>query len=447
MIENFHKLIPGFVKSRLAGRQHLKDIIANTGWLFADKILRMGVGLLVNIWVVRYLGPEKFGMLSYAMAFVALFSALATLGLDGIVIRDLVRQPDSSSEILGSAFLLRVLSALVMVAVSVLAISGVRYGDSMTLVLVAIIAAGTLFQATDVIDFWFQSKVMSKYAVVARNSAFLIAATVKISLILSHATLIAFGWVALLETALASLGLIIAYHRQREKMLSWKGSVARCRDLLSNSWPLILSGISVAVYMKIDQVMLGNMAGNQAVGIYSSATKISEIWYFIPMTIVSSVFPSIIHAKETNEELYYRRIQRLFSLMAALSLSIAVPMTFLSTWFVTLLYGVNFAAAGPVLAIHIWASLFVFYGVAQGPWDLTENLTKLALFRITAGALLNIVLNIFLIPAHGALGAAVATVLSQACAAFLLNATHKKTRPIFFSQLRAIMFIRYLRGI
>jgi len=447
MTNIFQRFIPGFFRTRIESRQNLKGIVANTGWLFADKILRMGVGLVVNIWVVRYLGPERFGVLSYATAFVALFTALATLGLDGIVVRELVRRPSASVEILGSAFLLRFSSALIMILATVLATSFVRPGDSTILILVAIIASGTLFQATDVIDFWFQSQVMSKYTVIARNAAFLLSACIKVVLILGHAPLISFGWVALLEVILASAGLLIAYRRSGERIFSWRGSAICCRNLLSNSWPLILSGISVAVYMKIDQVMLGDMAGNQAVGIYSSATKISEIWYFIPMTIVSSVFPSIIRSKETDEGLYYRRIQRLFSLMAALSLSIAIPMTFLSTWVVTLLFGRNFAAAGPVLAIHIWASLFVFFGVAQGPWDLTENLTKLALFRISTGALLNVILNIFLIPAHGALGAAVATVLSQACATFFLNAAHKRTRPVFYSQLRSFFFIRYLRGI
>jgi PST family polysaccharide transporter len=447
MIGDCQRFLPRFVRTRLEGRQNLQVIIANTGWLFADKILRMGVGLLVSIWVVRYLGPESFGVLSYATAFVALFTALATLGLDGIVVRELVRHPAVGREILGSAFLLRISAALAMILITVVTISCLRPGDGTTLMLVGLIAAGTFFQATDVIDFWFQSRVMSKYSVIARNAAFLLSAAVKVGLIIGHAPLVSFGGVVLLEAILASAGLLIAYARNGEQIRSWQGSLPRCRELLANSWPLILSGISVAVYMKIDQVMLGSMAGNQAVGIYSSATKISEIWYFIPMTIVSSVFPSIIHAKETDQGLYYRRMQRLFSLMAALSLSIAIPMTFLSTWLVTLLFGNSFAAAGPVLAVHIWASLFVFYGVAQSPWDLTENLTKLALCRISAGALLNVVLNIFLIPGYGAMGAALATVLSQACAAFFLNAAHKRTRPIFLSQVRALFFIRHLRGI
>jgi PST family polysaccharide transporter len=167
----------------------------------------------------------------------------------------------------------------------------------------------------------------------------------------------------------------------------------------------------------------------------------------IPMVIVSSVFPAIVQSKEQDEQLYYRRITRLFSMMAVVSLPIAVPMSLCSNWVVVKLYGTGYQAAGPVLAVHIWASLFVFYGVAQGPWDLTENLTRLALMRMVGGAAVNILLNLVLIPLYGALGAAIATVVSQALAAIVLNVLHEKTRPILYCQLKSLLFVRYLRGL
>jgi O-antigen/teichoic acid export membrane protein len=445
MKNSFSRLLPDFIKAKLEGRTGLQKVIGNTGWLAGDKALRMGVGLLINIWVVRYLGPAQFGLLSYSTAFVALFSAFATLGLDGIVVRELVKSPADYREILGSALTMRALGGVMTLFVSVVAISLLRKGELLTLWMVAIIATGAVFQSTDVVDFWFQSQVLSKYTVVAKNCAFLVSALVKGCLILFHAPLLLFAGAVLLEVILGAGGLVIAYRKSGGQIGSWKRSVDRCRRLLTDSWPLILSGFSIAVYMKIDQVMLGDMAGDKVVGIYSSAVRLSEIWYFVPMIIVSSVFPAVIQAKATDEGLYYRRIQRLFSLMAALSLSIAVPMTFASTWVVVLLFGKGFAAAGPVLAIHIWASLFVFFGVAQSPWDLTENLTRLALFRIATGALLNIILNLVLIPPYGAMGTAIATVISQAFAAVILNAVHWKTRRILVLQMKAFFFFRYLR--
>ncbi len=439
--------MPAFVRKRVEGRQTLQKIIDNAGWLFFDKVLRMGVGLFINIWVVRYLGPSQFGQFSYATAFVALFGVLATLGLDGILIRELVRKPELAPEILGSALLLKVTGGFVALLASFSAIILLRQGDLQLSLIVAVIAVGTVFQAFDVIDFWFQSQILSRHTVVAKNSAFLVIALVKIGLILSKAPLLAFAWAALAEIVLGALGLLVVYRCTGKKIGQWRVSLIRCRSLLADSWPMILSGLSVAIYMKIDQVMLGDMAGDRAVGIYSSVTRLTEIWYVIPTVIVSSVFPAIVQSKVKDEALYYRRITRLFSLMAAVSLPIALPMSLGSNWLIVKLYGVSYQAAGPVLAVHIWASLFVFYGIAQGPWDLTENLTRLAMARMLGGATANIALNLVLIPVYGALGAAIATVVSQALAAVLLNLLHKKTRQIFYCQLKSLLFWRYLRGL
>lgn len=439
--------LPSYVQRRVEGRQTLQKIIGNTGWLFFDKVLRMGVGLVVNVWVVRYLGPDQFGLLSYSTAFVALFGTFATLGLDGIVIRELVRKPEDSREILGSALVLRLVGGIFSFFVCMGSFIFLRQSDSLGRMLVAIIAAGMVFQAFDVIDFWFQSQMRSRYTVIAKNSAFLLAASVKIGFILAHAQLIMFAWAALLEIILGAIGIAFSYRKLGYRLNDWFSTFARCRRMMGDSWPMILSGLSIAIYMKIDQIMLGDMAGNGAVGIYTSATKLSEIWYMIPMVIVSSVFPAIVQSKEQDEQLYLRRITRLFSLMAAISILIAVPMSLCSNWVVKTMYGAVYLAAGPVLAIHIWASLFVYYGVAQGPWDLTENLTRLAMVRIVIGATVNILLNFWMIPSYGALGAAVATVVSQALAAVFLNLLHKKTRPIFYCQLKSLLFIRYLRGL
>ncbi|SNB46606.1 flippase [Geobacter sp. DSM 9736] len=439
--------LPEFIRRKLEGRQALQGIIANTGWLFADRIIRMGIGLLVSVWVARYLGPSQFGLLNFATAFVALFAAFSTLGLDGIVVRELVRHPDDRREILGSAIFLRLAGSLVTIVSAAGIISLLRQGEELPRLMVMIISIGTLFQTLDVIDFWFQSRVLSKYTVMAKNGAFIIAAFLKAILILRGAPLIFFAWAALLELVLAAAGLVFFYRRNGGRIREWLVRGARCRSLLADSWPLILSGLSIAVYMKIDLVMLGKMAGDQAVGIYSAATKMSEVWYFIPMAIVSSIFPSVIRAREKDESLYYRRMQRLFSFMAALSFSIAVPMTFLASLVVVPLFGEQYAAAGPVLAVHIWASLFVFYGVAQSPWDLAENLTRLALFRMAFGAIINVALNIILIPAYGVMGAAVATVISQAFSSVILNLIHPRTREIFYLQVKGLFFLKALREI
>jgi O-antigen/teichoic acid export membrane protein len=435
------RCLPPFVRKRLEGRHYLQKIIRNISWLFADKIVRMGIGLLVGVWIARYLGPDQFGLFSYSAAFVTLFSIFATLGLDGIVIRDLLHNPEQKNEILGTAFLIKLVGGGVTLLLAVTTILLLRPSDSLAHSLVAIVAAGTIFQSFDVIDFWFQSRVESRWAIYARNAAFVVVSTIRILLILNHATLIAFAWAASLETVLGAVGLIIAYRANGQHVLSWNSGVSHLIKLMSDSWPLALAGMAVAVYVRIDQIMLGQMVGNNAVGTYSAATRISEVWYFIPISIVASVSPSLIEAKKVSIELYYQRLLKLFRLMVVLALSIAVPMTFLAGYVATVLYGNEYEGVGTILAIHIWASLFVFLGVAQGPWNINEGLTQLTLLRTFVGAVANVILNLLLIPKDGAVGAAIATTVSYALAGVFLNAFSSKTRKIFLLQIHSIFTI------
>ena len=439
------KYLPDFLRNRLESRQNLQKILTNTVWLFADRILRMGVGLVVGVWVARYLGPEQFGLFSYVLAFVALFGVFATLGLDDIVVRDIVRNPSDKDEILGATFSLKLLGGLVGILLTTAGILLLRPNDRLTHSMVAIIASGLIFQSFDTISFWFQSQVQIKYVVYAKNGAFILIALAKVGLILSHASLIAFAWAALAEIILGAVGLTLAYGANGHLVRAWRGSIARARSLLTDSWPLILAGLAIVVYMKIDQIMLGEMLGNQAVGLYSAATRISEIWYFIPVAIVSSASPSIVEAKAISDSLYYQKVDKLFRLMAVLAFSIVIPMTFFSGHIIDLLYGPEFAGAGSVLAIHIWAAVFVFLGVAQGPWTVNEGLMKLSLQRTVIGAVANVVLNLLLIPRIGVVGAAISTLIAQALSSCILNRFDRRTRRIFTLQMRALVVWRDIR--
>lgn len=428
--------------SLLKSRSGLRAIIANTGWLFADRILRMGVGLIVGVWVARYLGVEQYGTFNYATAFVALFHPVATLGLDSIVIRSIVGEPEKRAQILGTAFRLKLLGGVAWFLLALGSIFVFRHDDNLTISLVAILASVGIFQSFDTIDLWFQSQVQSKYTVLAKNTAFVIASLLKVFLINIQAPLIAFAWVTLAEVCFGAIGLAIGYKVNGYSVRLWRWSFPLAKTLLKESWPLILAGLSIVIYMKIDLIMLGQMIGNSSVGIYSAAARISEIWYFIPMGIVSSVAPTIYAAKKSSETLYYKRIKQLLRLMVLLSSAIAIPMSFLSGTVIAILFGSGYAEAGPILAIHVWSSLFVFMGVATGPWFIAEGLTMFSLRRTLIGAITNVVLNIFLIPPYAGVGAAIATVISQAFASFFSNVSHSKTRKIFFVQLQSLLFFQ-----
>ena len=423
----------------LKSHQGFMKYFKNTSWLLGEKILRMIVGLFVGIWVARYLGPEQFGLFSYAQAFVGLFTAIAGLGLDSIIVRELVKDPTKQAVLLGTAFYLKLIGASLVL----LALAGavtLSHQDSLTTWLIFIIASATVFQSFNIIDFFFQAKVLSKYVVYVNIISLLISSFVKIGLILTNASLIAFAWVILFDSVILMLGFV--YYFQRHAKLNIKKlnfSKATAINLLKDSWPLILSGLVISIYMKVDQIMIKEMLDAEAVGQYVAAVRLSEAWYFIPMVIASSLFPAIINAKKVSEEFYYAQLQKLYDLMVWIAIAIALPMTFLSDWVIDLLYGVQYDQSGAILMIHIWAGVFVFLGVASSRWFIVENLQKYSLYRTLAGALINVMLNYILIPIYGIYGAAYATLASQVVASYLFNITNKKLRYTFLLQTNAIL--------
>ncbi len=418
---------------------------ANTSWMFGEQILRMASGLLVGIWVARYLGPEQFGLFSYALAFVSIFSGLAKLGLDGIVVRDLVNHPHQRDVYLGTAFWLKFVGAFVMLGVVALA-TLFTSNDHTTNLYVFIIASGIIFQSFEVVDFYFQSKVLSKFVSICKITQLAVSSALKVYFVLTGADLIWFVVVTLADQFLLALTLFIAYRYQKLGSFYQYFDITLAKKLLKNSWPLILSGLAVALYMRIDQIMIKEMLGDKEAGIYSAAVRLSEVWYFIPVIITSSLFPAIVSAKKISEELYYTRLQRLYTLMVWIAIGIALPMTFLCGWLVALLYGEAYAGAAQVLMIHIWAGIFVFLGVASGSWFNNENLQQYSFYRTVLGALINIGLNLALIPRFGVVGAAIATVIAQSIAALFFDLYTTKTRIAFFMKIKTVYFAGLIKG-
>lgn len=438
MAHSVINLLPRGLRERLAGSPLLRKLVGNTSWLFADRALRMGVGLFVGVWVSRYLGPEQFGLYSYLIALVALLTPLANLGLDQILVRELVQTPARAERLLGTAFGLKLVGGGAVLLLSVLIVALLPPTEAGVTLLVALVAAGTIVQALDVADLWFQAETLARYTVYAKGGAFLLATLLRVGLILGQAPLAAFVWVALLEIVLGSALSLLAFRLKAMPSLSWRFDLGEARRLLAASWPLLFSGLAVMVYMKVDVVMLTQLRGERETGLYAAALRLSEVWYTIPMAIHASVAPAILAARQASEELYYRRLEQLTRLLVALAFVMALPIALLASPVVNVLYGPSFSAAAPVLAVHIWAALFVFMGIAQSPWDVAEDLTRLALGRTVGGAVVNVLLNLWLIPGLGALGAAIATAISYACSAWLFNLFHPRSRRVFVLQTRAL---------
>jgi O-antigen/teichoic acid export membrane protein len=393
----------------LSDRPNLHRMGANAGWLFVDKALRLPVALIVSIALARYLGPDRQGVLAYAIAFAGLFSVVAGLGLDGITVRELLATPQERDRVLGTSFLLKLLGGAASLVITLIAIVAARPGDTAMIGFVAIIAAGTLFQAFDVADYYFQSQIQSKYTVFATAPVFFALSALKIVLVVVNAPLVAFVWASFADIALASLSVAIMFRSRIAPFSQWRFIAARAKTMLSDSWPLALSAAVGMLYLRIDQVMLGQMLGDEEVGVYMVAVRIAEILMMSAMVIYSSTLPSILEARHISDELFYERVQKLYNLMALMGYAVAIPVTIFSHWIITGLFGESYARAAPMLVVLTWASVITNLGIARSAFITAMNWTRLHFASAVFAALANVLLNLWLIPLYGGVGAAFAS--------------------------------------
>lgn len=443
LLPGLSRFLPESLRERLSGQGGAQAVVGNICWQIADHLLRMGVGLLVGIWVARYLGPEQFGLLSYVLAFVALFSPLAMLGLDDIVVRNLARDAEEKDAVLGTTFLLRLVGAVLSLLAAIAVIVWLRPDDPQSWWLVGIIAAGALFQPFFTIELWFNARVQARYPALAKSAAFLLCALGKVVLILAAAPLVAFAWIGLIEIILGAAGLVIAFRANGHRVGAWSGRRHIAVDLLKDCWPLLFSCIIIVVYLRIDQIMLGEMLGSEAVGVYSVAVRLAEVWFFLSAAFYWSFLPGLVAARAKNEELFYQRLQKYYNLMTLLAYVIAIPVMFIADWLVPALFGQAYAGAGPILAVLIWANLFIYLENARSAFFNVMNWYRLHLVTVALGAGLNVLLNFLLIPRYGGLGAALSSCFAYWFAAhgscFLYKPLHRTgwmlTKAIFFPKV------------
>ena len=407
-----------FLEHRLKDLETQK-ILANMGWLLADRVLRVLVSLLLGAWVARYLGPDQFGKLNYAIALVSLFSVFATLGLEEIVIRDLVAYPQKKDKIINTCLFLRLISTLISVGIISVILWLTHSGDTLLQKIIFLVALILIPQSIiDTIDLWFKSQVNSKTSVIIKDICLIFSSSLKIILLLYQAPLLAFIVVILFEVTVAALALVWFYSCQSNRISLQAIDLSTARRLIKDGWPMILSGLAVVIYTRVDQVMLGVLAGHGAVGLYSAATKISEAWNFIPIIVVSSLYPKIVASRQGDNSIFHRNIQNLYNLMVVLSYAVALFFILFSGVLVSLIYGPQYTDTAHILPILMGTSLFSSLGMARGSFLMTMNWATLQLVTVAIACLVNVGLNYLLIPRYGGYGAAVATLLSQGLAVY-----------------------------
>ena len=404
-----------------------KKYFENAFWLIFEKGFSLFVGMVVGIYVARYLQPEAFGLLNYGIGFVSIFSTLSTLGMDQIIVRELAKGKTAKEDLLGTGFVIKLAGSLLLIVVMIFVMLFLDHGP-FTNTLILIIAAAEIFKGFEVINYFFQSQVRSKYVVQVQLVINLTISFSKIGLVFLHAPLIWFAIIIVVGSLLNAIGFLYAYRAREGSTRQWRFRKTLAGELLRESWPLALYGLALHTQARIDQVMLGNMMNNYEVGQYSVALRFIEIFGFVPMILISTFTPAVTKGKATSETLYHSRLLNLYRLMFATFLLIALPIFLFGEQVITFLYGVEYQAAGYLLSLFALRLFFANMGVGKSVFIVNESLFKYSLITVILGAVTNVTLNYFLIPLYGPTGALAGSMISFGVSIFLVDTFFQKTR-------------------
>ncbi|MDH2378024.1 flippase [Providencia rettgeri] len=427
------------INAKIKSNPNIQKIVSNSSWLLLDKFVRMGLGLAVSAWVARYLGPTQYGELAYVLAYLAFFQAVCTLGMDGLIVRDIAKNKNNAGEILGTVFTLRIIIGLICWFCAVGGMVLLNGWNSQSVYITALAGATLVFQAADTIDLWFQSQSQNRRTVIVKLTAYIISNGIKIVLILSNASILAFSAVITFETSAIACGLFYAYRKFPCSNL-WNRTKQRAITLLHESWPFMISGLSIVLYMRVDQLMIKNYLGDAELGIYAAVLPLATLWQFLPMTLSVSLAPMLAQSKAQGDDHFYKTLGYIFRVFAILGWLICIPISMLSYFIVNILFGEIYIAGASVLSIIVFTNLFINMGVAQSLWIVNERKSKLSLYKTLMGAVVCVTANIILIPYYGIVGAAISAVLAQAVSAILSNLV--LSRKIFSMQLRSLLLLK-----
>lgn len=423
-LDQLNKIVPVKWQGVLK-HEGFRRYFANTGWMFLGQLFSLIISFFIGVWLARYLGPENYGIISYVLAFAGLFSFIASLGVDGILNRELVAHPEQRDELMGTAFRLKLVGGLLAFLVTVVA-AFIFESSIFIRCLIILYSLSFIVQSINVIYTFFSANVLSKKNVRAALIATIISSFLKIIFIIFGVNIIWLVIIYLLDVVWHHVGYFVAYKRYGLKIKNWKFNKNLAKKIIGSSWFLMLSSASVFILMKIDQVMINYFMNEVSVGYYAAAVKFVEIWYFVPAIICSSLFPAIINAKNTNHLVYKKRLKALYLLMIVIAVSIALPATFLSSWAINILFGSEYLLSVSVLQIYIWSGVGLFIGWVINQYLLSENKTKTIMLYNLFNMILNILLNLLLIPRIGLNGAALATLISYSILPILILIFNKQ---------------------
>lgn len=386
----------------------------------AEQFLRILSGVFVGIYIARYLGPEQFGVLSYILAISTFMIAISRLGMDAILVRELVSTPERKQMLMGTAFWMMFVAALFCYLLVGIVVWST--GEIVSVKIYAsIIAVGTIFCSFLVVDFYFQSQVKAKYSAICKSIALFLMSIAKLYLVFVQADLIWFVCAFLMDHVVLAVIFIVAAIGNRNISFFKFFCGQQAKQMLKSAWPLVLGAVAIQVYMRIDQVMIRNMLGLHEVGIYSAAVRIYEAWAIVTAVITVSLLPAIVKLKQGDEGNYHKRLTQLFRLVIWMSVLAAVVVSLISEHLMVLAFGEEYRESAPVVDIVMWTAVFAAMGSVSARYLNVEKMEKKFALRTALAAVLNVGLNLLLIPVYGVKGAAIATLVCTFFANYMMD--------------------------
>lgn len=419
-------------------------ILSNLFWQFGNQAISILNGVLVGAMVARHLGPENIGILANSLSVTSICFSLLTLGLDNILIREYLQNPSTRSNLFWTVFFARSLLAGVAMTVLFSALHSNVFSCPTRAEYLALCFAflSCIYSPLAIIKLVFDAEVSSKYLIWVSNVIVLVSATIKVLMVVLGYTLVPFALLCLLELIVLGIASFWVAHLKGFIPAFCFPSWNLLRSLIRESWPLMLSGLSVAIYSNIDLAMLRSLRGPTEAGIYSVAVRMSTIWYIIPTIVCASFFPALAVLHRTDRDRYWTRLREFFSLNVAMAYLCVLFSLFTLPTMIRLLYGAKYEDSIPIFFCHIFSVIFVFWGVARSQHLTLERLHTFAMWATFSGMVMNVGCNWFLIPRYGAQGAAISTLVGQAAAALFSSALMPKSTSTFGMQIESI----FLKG-
>lgn len=426
------------VKS-IIGKIRNNHFFKNTSWLLAQNIYTMLLSLVIGAISARYLGPSNFGLIGYATSLLTLFSTVGALGIEGVLVNELIRNPQKEGEIIGTCLGLRFVGA-VFSYLGALGITIMRNPDSQILwTVVALQGLSVFFQFYEVLSDWFNSKLLSKYTVIGYSVGLTVASIVKVVLLVTKASVSGFAFASFVQVAVCSVLVLVAFFRKKEFKISF--SLEQAKHILSKSHHYIIMNLSIALYMQMDKIMIGDALNEYEVGIYSAAVSISTMWEFVPMAIINSARPIILENYQVDRKKYYRVLETTFGVVTAIGVVAIIAMLFFDKLILYIMYGEQYLNASMSLRILGAAAAVSMIGCARSIWIVAEDYNKFAKYGIVTGALINLGFNYFGIARWGIEGAAWGTLVTQIWVVFVSVLFWKKTRVFLEIYIKSICHI------